>query len=66
MRFKSIILTAKEKICFQERTECNPGSALMPRTFDRINDAIYDLLTREEFYQKQNRRVCPETSGMPF
>ena len=24
MRLKSVILTAKEKICFMEETECNP------------------------------------------
>ena len=26
LRFKTVILTAKEKICFMEETECNPGA----------------------------------------
>mgnify|MGYP000641925867 CR=1 FL=1 len=72
LRFKSIILTAKEKICFQERTECNPEQCPYAKGhFDRINDAIYDLLTREESFTRSKieeyalkHQVCPFEFGL--
>lgn len=67
LRFKSVILTAKEKICFMEDTKCNPEYCPYARGhYDRINDAIYDLLTGscsftrekiEEYARKH--QVCP-------
>lgn len=67
LRFKSVILTAKEKICFMEETECNPEYCPYARGhYDRINEAIYDLLTHEESFSRENvekyaekHRVCP-------
>lgn len=67
LQFKSVVLTAKEKICFMEEAECNPDHCPYAKGhFDRINDAVYDLLlhshsfTREviEEYAKKHR-VCP-------
>lgn len=67
LKFKSVVLTAKEKICFMEEVECNPDHCPYAKGhFDRINDAVYDLLlhshsfTREviEEYAKKHR-VCP-------
>lgn len=67
LQFKSVVLTAKDKICFMEETECNPEHCPYAKGhFDRINDAVYDLLlhsqslTREvieEYARKHN--VCP-------
>lgn len=65
--FKSVILTAKEKICFMEETECNPECCPYARGhYDRINEAIYDLLTHEESFSRENvekyaeeHQVCP-------
>lgn len=67
LKLKSVILTAKDKICFMEETECNPEYCPYAKGhFDRINDAIYDLLTHrdnfnreaiEEFAKKY--QVCP-------
>ena len=67
LQFKSVVLTAKEKICFMEETECNPEHCPYAKGhYDRINDAVYDLLmhsqnfTREiieEYARKHN--VCP-------
>ncbi len=65
--FKSVIITAKDKICFMEETECNPEHCPYAKGhFDRINDAMYDLLTHEshfgraeiESYAKKHQ-VCP-------
>lgn len=67
LRFKSVILTAKEKICFMERTECNPEYCPFARGhYDRINEAVYDLLTSEERFSREvieryamKHQVCP-------
>ena len=48
-RFRFVTITSKEKICILEKPECNPGSC--PRAkghFDRVNDAVFDMLTSEE------------------
>ena len=67
LQMKSIVLTAKEKICFCEQTECNPDYCPYAKGhFDRVNNAVYDILiscdemSREniELYA-QKHQVCP-------
>ncbi len=67
LHFKSVILTAKDKICFMDEVDCNPEHCPYARGhYDRINEAVYDLLTHsnsftrecvEEYARKHN--VCP-------
>lgn len=67
LQFKSIVLTAKEKICFMEEMECNPEHCPYAKGhFDRINDAMYDLLTHESHFERakieeyaNKHMVCP-------
>lgn len=67
LKFKSVVLTAKEKICFMGETECNPEYCPYAKGhYDRINDALYDLLTREDVYNRETieeyakkHSVCP-------
>lgn len=67
LRFKSVILTAKEKICFMEETDCNPEYCPYARGhYDRINDAVYDLLCHEDSFSREKieeyarrHQVCP-------
>lgn len=67
LRFKSVILTAKEKTCFMEETECNPEYCPYAKGhYDRVNDAIYDLLVHEEGFGREvvehyagKHQVCP-------
>lgn len=67
LHFKSVILTAKEKICFMEKTECNPENCPYARGhFDRINDAVYNMLVSEERFSREKieeyairYQVCP-------
>ncbi len=67
LKFKSVILTAKEKICFTGETNCNPEHCPYAKGhYDRINDAVYDLLTKEESFTRENvekyarkHTVCP-------
>ena len=49
LMFKTVTITAKEKICVLEKPECNPFTC--PRAkghFDRVNDALFDMLTNEK------------------
>ena len=67
LKFKVITLTAKEKICFCEETICNPDVCPYAKGhFDRVNDAVYELLTStdemsREVLEEQARKwnVCP-------
>lgn len=67
LKFKSVILTAKDKICFMEETECNPEHCPYAKGhYDRINDAMYDLLIHEDTYSREvieeyagRYKVCP-------
>lgn len=67
LRLKAITLTAKEKICFCEATECNPESCPFAKGhFDRVNEAVYELLmstdemTRDVIEeQARKHEVCP-------
>ena len=65
--FKTAILTAKEKICFQEECECNPIACPYAKGhFDRINEAIFELITGEDCFDRETiekyaekHQVCP-------
>lgn len=67
LRFKTVILTAKEKICFQEETDCNPEACPYAKGhYDRINEALYALLTEEDSFTREKieeyarqYQVCP-------
>ncbi|MBO5460480.1 MAG: ATP-dependent DNA helicase [Ruminococcus sp.] len=67
LQYKSITLTAKEKICFCEEKECNPDICPYAKGhFDRVNDAVFELITNEDeitraVLEKQARKykVCP-------
>jgi len=67
LMFKTVTITAKEKICVLEKPECNPFSC--PRAkghFDRVNDALFDMLTNEKNITRdlieayaEKHMVCP-------
>lgn len=67
LRFKTVTLTAKEKICFMEEVECNPDACPYAKGhYDRINDAMYELLTDRDCFNRESieeyagkHRVCP-------
>ncbi len=64
---KTAMITAKEKLCKCEEVDCNPESCPYAKGhFDRVNDAVYDLLlnenmyTREVFFEQAEKfKVCP-------
>ena len=67
LRYKVITLTAKEKLCFCEKMECNPENCPYAKGhYDRVNEAVYELLVSEDVMsrekieaQAKKRRVCP-------
>ena len=62
-----VTLTAKEKICFLEKPACNPAQCDYAKGhFDRVNDAVFDLLTHETIMTRETileyakkHMVCP-------
>lgn len=67
LRFKTITITAKDKMCFLEKSECNPEACPYAKGhFDRVNEAVYQLWTTEENFdrdcileQAEKWKVCP-------
>ncbi len=67
LHLKSIVLTAKDKICFMEERTCNPEACpYAAGHFDRINEALYAILTETVDYSRgtieeyaRRFRVCP-------
>ena len=72
LKFKTVILTAKDKICFIDEADCNPVACPYAEGhFDRVNDAMYALLTESDYYDRDNIsayarrfRVCPFELGL--
>ena len=67
LKFKTVTLTARDKICFLEKSDCNPVSCSCAKGhYDRINKAMYDLLTHEDDFSREvileyarRYQVCP-------
>lgn len=48
LRFKCVTITAKEKVCVLPEPNCNPEACERAKGhYDRVNDAVYALLTKE-------------------
>ena len=67
LKFKTVVLTAKEKICFMDEAQCNPEYCPYAKGhYDRINDAMFDLLVNEDSFSREKieeyaikHQVCP-------
>ncbi|HET7579846.1 MAG TPA: ATP-dependent DNA helicase [Bacillales bacterium] len=63
----AVTVTAKHKICFQEETICQPDYCeFADGYYDRVNDAIFDILSNETFLTRavieeyaRKHTVCP-------
>ena len=66
-RGKTVIITAKDKMCPLEERKCNPDDCPYAKGhFDRINDAVFDILQRQDIFDGEDilnwakeRMVCP-------
>lgn len=67
LKLKFVVLTARDKICFMEESQCNPDFCPYARGhFDRVNEALYDMLTHTDNYSRgeiesyaRKHQVCP-------
>lgn len=69
LKFKTVTITARDKICFvsEDKRKCNPDCCPYAKGhYDRINDAIFDLLTNEDSFDREKieeyakkHSVCP-------
>jgi DNA excision repair protein ERCC-2 len=65
--FQSVTITAKDKVCFKEETRCDSSYCeFADGYFDRINDAVLDILINESIMNRdvisqyaQKHKVCP-------
>jgi len=69
LKMKTVTITAKDKICFLDETQrnCNPVACPYAKGhFDRVNDAIFDLMTNSDCFDRDSvvecakkHQVCP-------
>lgn len=67
LKFKTVTITARDKLCFLEERKCNPEVCPYAKGhYDRVNAAMYDLLTNEQNADRevilsyaQKHGVCP-------
>lgn len=61
LRLKNVTLTAKEKICPQEKISCRPDRCLRAKGhYDRVNEAMYALLTSEDRLDRERILACAQ------
>lgn len=67
LQFSTVVITAKEKVCMLEECTCNPDACPYAKGhYDRINEAVYACITREENITREviwdyaeRHQVCP-------
>ena len=67
LSYKTLSITAKEKLCFLGEADCNPQKCPYAEGhFDRVNDAVFEILNHRDTYlredlleQAEKYRVCP-------
>ncbi len=66
LRFKTLTLTAKEKICLCSNVNCHPDECEYAKGhFDRVNEAIKEIFALDDFtrsaieYYAKKHKVCP-------
>lgn len=67
LQIKAVSIISKEKICLNDEVKCNPESCPFAKGhFDRVNDALKDILANEDIMDydiitsyAEKYRVCP-------
>jgi len=67
LKFKTITITAKDKVCFSKGSACNPEQCKFAKGhFDRVNQALLDILKNEDTFRREvienysnKYKVCP-------
>ena len=67
LKMKTLVITAKDKICLNEEVKCNPRDCSFAKGhYDRVNDAIMALFKNEDLISRdvvleyaEKHHVCP-------
>lgn len=67
LKAKTIVITAKDKICLNDERKCNPRDCTYAKGhFDRVNEAIMDIFQNENLISREvaieyakKHHVCP-------
>ena len=67
LKAKTIIITAKDKICLNDEVKCNPRDCIYAKGhYDRVNNAIMDIFENENMMTREiiikyaeKHKVCP-------
>lgn len=67
LHIRTVTLTARDKLCVLEERDCNPEKCSRAAGhFDRVNAAVYDMITNENVIDRENvlkyadkHQVCP-------
>lgn len=67
LRVKSVLITAKEKICFMDECQCHKDYCPYAENyFDKINGAVYDAIQKYDLFSREiieniakKHQVCP-------
>lgn len=67
LSLKSLIITAKDKICVLDKADCNPEACERAKGhYDRVNDCIFELINNEDDISREvileyseKHKVCP-------
>lgn len=67
LKFKSIVITAKEKVCINTTFDCNPEKCIYAKNYyEKVKDAIFYIIEREERISSEilkkyaeKHEVCP-------
>lgn len=68
LKIKSVTITAKEKVCFMEETNCNPEYCKYANGFyDRINSALRDIIGKYSTFNRETvLNISKEYNLCPF
>ena len=67
LKLKSVTITAKAKICFKEKDNCDPVYCEYARGhFDRVNNAIEDIYTQDSFTREKIEKYSKKHQVCPF
>ncbi|MBL4936751.1 ATP-dependent DNA helicase [Clostridium sp. YIM B02515] len=67
LKLKTLTLTAKEKICFKEKAECNPEKCEYAKGhFDRVKAALEDIFKEDSFTRELIEEYSREYTLCPF
>lgn len=67
LKAKTVIITAKDKICLNHEVKCNPRDCIYAKGhYDRVNNAIMDIFEQEDLMTRdviihyaEKHKVCP-------